>query len=113
MDTRIDPLENSLQANDPHSFWSGTHIRRWRLGSRRLPTGQNLWNKIKEEILEYPNATREIWLVLGRTLEKASFLDQLNDPNKRDAVTGQVVQLLSTLQANCIQVNVGLKVFCH
>jgi superfamily II DNA or RNA helicase len=104
---------NEIARWNPDSFWSGTRTRRWRLGSRRLPTGLDLWKKIKQEILEDPSSTREVWLVLGKTLEKAALIDQLQDPDKRDAVTGQVVQLLSTLQASCIQVNVDLKVFCH
>jgi hypothetical protein len=98
---------------NPGSFWSRTHIRRWRFGSRTLPVGQQLWDKINQEILQHPEATREVWLVLGKTLDKSVLLDQLKDPAKRDAVTGQVIQLLAVLQASCLQVNVRLKVFCH
>jgi hypothetical protein len=52
-------------------------------------------------------------LVLGKTLEKAALLTQLQEPADRDAVTGQVVHLLSLLQANCAQLAVRLRVFCH
>ena len=40
-----------------------------------------------------------MWLVLGRTLERKALLEQLGNPELRDAVTGQLVHLLSTLQA--------------
>ena len=43
--------------------------------------------------------TTEVWLVLGKTLEKYAFLQQLKDETKRTAVTGQVVYLLSSLLA--------------
>jgi superfamily II DNA or RNA helicase len=95
------------------SMWAGTRLRRWRLGSARLPIGQVLWKKIREEILEDPEGTREVWLVLGQTLDKSSLIEQLEDRDERSAVTGQVVQLLSTLQASCTQVNVNLRVFCN
>ena len=57
--------------------------------------------------------TTEVWLVLGKTLEKYAFLQQLKDETKRTAVTGQVVYLLSSLLANCTQVDVSLRVFCQ
>lgn len=79
----------------------------------KLPAGPALWKKVKEEILDHPDGIKEVWLVLGRTLEKEALIKQLRSPAERSAVTGQVVQLLSSLQANCIQVNVTLKVFCH
>jgi hypothetical protein len=65
------------------------------------------------EILDHPDGTREVWLVLGKTLEKAALLTQLQEPADRDAVTGQVVHLRSLLQANCAQLAVRLRVFCH
>ncbi len=72
-----------------------------------------LWNKIRSEILDHPDGKKEVWLVLGRTLDKAALLTQLQKPANRDAITGQVVHLLSLLQANCAQLGVGLRVFCH
>jgi len=95
------------------SKWSDTNIRRWRFGGKSLPTKRQLWDKIRSEILDHPDGTREVWLVLGKTLEKAALLTQLKQPADRDAVTGQVVRLLSLLQANCAQVAVRLRVFCH
>jgi superfamily II DNA or RNA helicase len=95
------------------SKWPNTNIRRWRLGARSLPEKDALWAKIRSEILDYPESTREVWLVLGKTLERAALVDQLQDPDKRDAVTGQVLYLLSCLQSSCIQLGVRLRVFCH
>ncbi len=49
--------------------------------------------------LDHPDCEREVWLVLGRTLERKALLEQLGNPELRDAVTGQLVYLLSTLHA--------------
>jgi len=95
------------------SKWSRTRIHRWRRGSHSLPEREALWNRIRTEILDDPAAQREVWLVLGQTLEKASFLEQLKEVSKRTAVTGQVVHLLSSLLAHCTQVAVRLKIFCN
>ena len=84
--------------------WPGTNIRRWRKGAVSLPERETLWNKIRDEIIDHPSGKREVWLVLGKTLEKQAFLQQLNDETKRTAVTGQVVYLLFSLLANCTQV---------
>jgi hypothetical protein len=95
------------------SKWPSTSIRRWRFGRASLPTRHALWSKIRSEILDHPDGKREVWLVLGKTLEKAALLNELHHPEERDAVTGQVVYLLSCLQANCTQLSVRLRVFCH
>jgi len=95
------------------SKWPRTHIHRWRFGRAGLPTGQKLWHKIRSEILDHPNSEREVWLVLGKTLEKEALLEQLRNPDLRTAVTGQLVYLLSSLRASCIQLGVSLRVFCH
>jgi superfamily II DNA or RNA helicase len=96
-----------------NSYWSGTQIRRWRAGRSSLPVGEHLWEKLRLEILDHPLAEREVWLVLGRTLQKDVLLEQLKKPELRDAVTGQTVHLLSSLHANCIQLGVHLRVFCN
>jgi superfamily II DNA or RNA helicase len=95
------------------SKWPGTNIRRWREGASSLPEREALWSRIRQEILDHPAGQREVWLVLGKTLRKESLLEQLSDAKKRTPVTGQVVQLLSGLLANCTQLAVKLKVFCH
>jgi hypothetical protein len=95
------------------SKWAKTNIRRWRLGAKSLPTKLDLWKRIRSEILDHPDGKKEVWLVLGRTLDKAALLDQLQTPPHRSAITGQVVHLLSLLQANCAQLQVVLRVFCH
>jgi hypothetical protein len=95
------------------SRWPGTRIHRWRFGRAGLPERHALWDKIRLEILDHPDGVREVWLVLGRTLEKDALLEQLRNPGLRDAVTGQVVYLLSSLHASCIQLGVRLRVFCH
>jgi hypothetical protein len=73
------------------SRWSKTNIRRWRLGAESLPTKRALWDQIRSEILDHPDGKKEVWLVLGRALDKAALLDQLQKPANRDAITGQVV----------------------
>lgn len=95
------------------SKWGKTNIRRWRLGAKSLPTKIDLWKRIRSEILDHPDGKKEVWLVLGRTLDKAALLDQLQTPALRSAITGQVVHLLSLLQANCAQLGVVLRVFCQ
>jgi len=95
------------------SRWPGTNIKRWRKGPGSLPERETLWNKIRTEILDHPAGQKEVWLVLGRTLDKDALLEQLTNVNQRNAVTGQVVHLLSSLLAQCTQLAVRLKVFCH
>jgi superfamily II DNA or RNA helicase len=95
------------------SMWSGTKVRRWRYGLDTLPTGENLWNEIRDRILDHPESQKEVWLVLGKTLEKTELVSQLKIPSQRTAVTGQIVHLLSGLQAVCTQLAVRLRVFCH
>jgi superfamily II DNA or RNA helicase len=102
-----------LERWDRKSKWSKTNIRRWRLGAKSLPTKRDLWNRIRSEILDHPDGKKEVWLVLGRTLDKTALLDQLQTPGHRSAITGQVVHLLSLLQANCAQLGVVLRVFCQ
>jgi hypothetical protein len=69
-------------------------IHRWRKGANSIPEKETLWNRIRTEILDAPAGQREVWLVLGKTLEKESLLEQLKYPNKRTAVTGQVALTL-------------------
>jgi superfamily II DNA or RNA helicase len=102
-----------LQRWNRESIWPGTRIRRWRFGRAALPTENDLWAKMRSDILDHPQGHREVWLVLGRTLESGVLLRQLRNPELRDAVTGQVVYLLSSLHASCIQLGVRLRVFCH
>ena len=102
-----------LKRWDRKSKWAKTSIRRWRLGANSLPTKLDLWNRMRSEILDHPDGKKEVWLVLGRTLDKAALLDQLQTPGRRSAITGQVVHLLSLLQANCAQLGVVLRVFCQ
>jgi len=89
-------------------------IRRWLEGDH-LPVRDRLWQKIRTEILDHPDGKKEVWLVLGQTLDKTAFLNQLKPLNrdKRSAATGHLVHLLSGLQAACIQLDVNLRVFCH
>lgn len=102
-----------LKRWDRKSKWAKTSIRRWRLGANSLPTKLDLWKRMRSEILDHPDGKKEVWLVLGRTLDKAALLDQLQTPGRRSAITGQVVHLLSLLQANCAQLGVVLRVFCQ
>jgi superfamily II DNA or RNA helicase len=104
---------NHLNRWNRDSYWSGTQIRRWRVGRSSLPVREHLWAKLRLEILDHPLSEREVWLVLGRTLQKDVLLEQLKKPELRDAVTGQTVHLLSSLHASCIQLGVRLRVFCN
>lgn len=94
------------------AYWKGTKIHRWVRGSKSLPTNKALWKKIRNDILDHPEGKKEVWLVVGKALNKNSLIDQLEHSQKRDSVTGQLVHLLSCLQAACIQLGVVLKVFC-
>jgi hypothetical protein len=95
------------------SKWPGTNINRWRIGADSLPVEDKLWQKIRSDILEDPDGKREVWLVIGDTLDKKAFVKQLRNPESRDAVAGHLVHLLSSLQANCTEINVKLRIFCH
>jgi hypothetical protein len=111
--SRSGSVPGTLNRWTRESKWPKTRIRRWRIGSRSLPEKDALWEKVRSQILDYPDGAREVWLVLGKTLDKTKLLNQLQNRDERDAVTGQVVYLLSCLQSNCVQLGVRLRVFCH
>jgi hypothetical protein len=94
------------------SRWSTSGIPRWRRGRATLPEGEQLWEKVRSEVLDHPDGQKEIWLVLGDTLSKRSLVNKLSNPSRWDPVSGQVVHLLSSLQASCSQLSVKLRVFC-
>jgi superfamily II DNA or RNA helicase len=110
---RSGPKPAHLGRWNRRALWAGTKILRWRRGSETLPVEDDLWAKIRSDILEHPDGKKEVWLVVGQSLEKMALVEQLQDPQKRDAVTGQIVHLLSYLHASCSQIGVELKVFCH
>ena len=111
--SRSGSVPGTLNRWTRESKWPKTRIRRWRIGAPSLPERDDLWEKIRSQILDHPDSAREVWLVLGKTLDKIELLNQLQNPDERDAVTGQVVYLLSCLQSNCVQLGVRLRVFCH
>lgn len=92
--------------------WSTSSILRWRQGAARLPELAALWQKIRTEILDHPYGKKEVWLVVSATLNRTRLLAQMSDPKLRTPVAGQLLHLLSTLYANCAQVQIGLRVFC-
>jgi len=93
--------------------WNNTKIARWRIGSNRLPEREALWSKIRSEILDHSQGQKEIWLVLGDTLEKADLMNRIKGTKPRTAETGQIIYLLSNLNALCRQVGATLRVLCH
>lgn len=111
--TRGGNAPGNLERWNRNALWSATDIKRWRIGRRNLPVQEALWQRIRNEILDHPDGKKEVWLVVGQTLDKGMFIEQLRNPDTRDAVTGQVVHLLSGLNAQCTQLNVQLRVFCH
>ncbi|SDF01932.1 DEAD/DEAH box helicase [Terriglobus roseus] len=94
------------------ALWSTTKVLRWRRGTATLPEGEVLWEKIRSDVLDHPDGKKEVWLVLGASLSKDSLLEQLRNQNQWTPVSGQVVYLLSSLNANCSQLQVDLRVFC-
>jgi superfamily II DNA or RNA helicase len=110
--SRSGSVPGNLARWNRKSKWSGTAVKRWRVGSSSLPTENALWQKIRTEILDNPDGTREIWLVLGATLNRTELLKQLASPNGASTVAGHVVYLLSCLRSNCTQLNAKLRVFC-
>ena len=92
--------------------WNNTAIRRWRKGAKSLPENEKLWSRIRAEILDHPNGTVEVWLVLGATLRSDILIEQMRSQKKRTAVTGQVLRLLAGLHSACAEQVVDLKVFC-
>jgi hypothetical protein len=71
------------------------------LGYELFANKLDLWKRMRSEILDHPDGKKEVWLVLGRTSDKAALLDQLQTPGRRSAITGQVAYLWSLLRANC------------
>jgi superfamily II DNA or RNA helicase len=92
--------------------WSTTGVARWRRGAVTLPENEQLWQKIRSEVLDHPDGRKEVWLVLGASLKKNDLLKKLSDQSRWDPISGQIVYLLSSLNATCSQLQVGLRVFC-
>ena len=91
--------------------WEGTRIPKWSKGSG-LPERQALWDKVKREVLDNPDASVEVWLVLGSGLS----VSKLTSTVKRGAETpaiGPLLHLLDGLVANCAEAGVRLRVFGH
>jgi hypothetical protein len=109
---RAGPMPPEIARWNREARWSTSAIRRWRKGAASLPENADVWQKIREEILDHPDGRKEVWLVLGKSLNRDRFLRKLNDPASRDPIVGQVVHLLSSLHATCSQLQIGLKVFC-
>jgi hypothetical protein len=93
--------------------WRDTRINRWRCGSKALPERDALWELIRREILDHPQGQKEVWLVLGDTLESADLLDRIKGVSERLPETGQIVYLLSNLNSLCRQLGATLRVVCH
>jgi superfamily II DNA or RNA helicase len=109
---RAGPKPPEIARWNRRAHWSTTEVLRWRRGAATLPEGEALWEMIRSEVLDHPEGRKEVWLVLGASLNKNRLLDQLRNQNRWDPVSGQVVYLLSSLSANCSQLQIDLRAFC-
>jgi hypothetical protein len=92
------------------SFWNKTKIKRWIIGSARLPERKDLWMKLRHDILDHPAGHVEIWLVLGDGLEVEKLQELAGQPNETPEL-GPLLHLLDGLVANCAEAAATLKVF--
>jgi superfamily II DNA or RNA helicase len=109
---RAGPKPPEITRWNRQAYWSTTEVLRWRRGATTLPEGEDLWETIRSEVLDHPDGNKEVWLVLGASLNKKDLLEKLHDQAHWDPVSGQIVYLLSSLNATCSQLQVDLRVFC-
>jgi hypothetical protein len=109
---RAGPKPPEITRWNRQAHWSTTDVIRWRRGGTTLPEGEDLWEMIRSEVLDHPDGSKEVWLVLGASLNKQDLLEKLHDQAHWDPVSGQIVYLLSSLNATCSQLQVDLRVFC-
>jgi len=93
-----------------NALWEGTKIKRWRIGTPDLPENEDLWAKIRAEILNHPAGKKNIWLILGNGLEVSELL-RIAGSDQETQEVGPLIHLLDGLVANCSEAGVGLRVF--
>jgi hypothetical protein len=109
---RAGPVPPEVERWNRQANWSTSSISRWRRGTTSLPENADLWKKIRTEILDHPDGKKNVWLVVGASLDRKELLNKLSDPKRRDPVAGQIVHLLSSLHATCAQLQIAMRVFC-
>ena len=106
-------------SNDPPSklnSWAGP----WRAGSvngfvrNRIRKGDGnpdeIWGSIRS-VASNPNADREVWLLLGKTLSKSRLIEELKKP-KVSPEALQTVYLLGSTLSSVASIGAKLRVFC-
>ncbi len=90
--------------------WTTSQIKRWTIKNSDLPEKEELWDKIKNEILDYPSGKVEVWLVMGNGLEVDSLNTIVGTPEETYEV-GPLLHLLDGFVANCAEAAVNLRIF--
>lgn len=92
-----------------NSQWKGNNL----MVKKRIRRPNNIHAKETmdrlDKIIQNPNSTKEVWLVLGKTLQRSKLLEAL-EKNRPEAIQSTLL-LHSTLQS-VGTVNAKLKVFC-
>jgi superfamily II DNA or RNA helicase len=94
------------------AVWETTGIPKWIKGSTALPEREDLWQRLRTEILEHPAGVVEVWLVMGNGLRVAD-LKKMAGSDRQTPEVGPLLHLLDGLLANCAEANVRLRVFGH
>jgi len=109
---RSGPLPAEIRRWNRTARWNVSDVPRWRVGKHALPEDEQLWEMIRSQIIDHPDGKKEVWLVLGATLRRQNLLENLSNSARWNPVTGQMVYLLSSLNATCSQLQVSLRLFC-
>ena len=69
--------------------------------------------KVNSEIINNPNSSKEIWLVMGNGLKKDQVLDMSINPQNRNPKFAQFAHLYNHLWGHVTEHGIKLKIYCH
>ncbi|CAB3709790.1 hypothetical protein LMG22037_03992 [Paraburkholderia phenoliruptrix] len=91
-------------------FWNNTGVSSLLRAPTGSPEGDELWEKLKSEIIESSDAELHVILVTAGCCDIVKLREAVHDPKARTAETGQLLHLLEGLSGYARQLGVGLTV---
>lgn len=109
--TMIRDIPGGAKSWNPDNTWSRTNIPILYQFQDGLPTGENLWNKIKTEIIN--SSSPELYVVLVTTgcCDKNELTIAANKPDRRTPEIAQLFHLIDGLHGNSRQLGVKLIIY--
>lgn len=92
------------------SKWNKTEIPRLYKAPTGCPEGAPLWKKLREEIIDHPDAKLHVVLATTGCCDTSALGEAVRDKTKRTAETAQLFHLLDGLSAYARQLGVSVKV---